>query len=217
MAAWSFFKGYYSFGVSLLVGFYSMLRTGEILSLRSSSMMSGPKDKQVVISLGFTKAGKRQGAAESVILGYQPAVQLTKRWKPLVNPSASFVSSSAKWRALFNERLSGLQLEKYQFRPYSLRRGGATFWFSKHQNLDKLLIQGRWASQKTARIYLNEGLAMLTSMDLLSSHPSLKPYLHIFERALSTLNFATLAPPAKGGRTGGRGKRGPKAIKRQKV
>lgn len=177
--------------------------------------MSGPRDKQIVISLGLTKAGKRQGAAESVILGFQPAVQLTKRWKSLVSPSATFVSSSAKWRNLFNECLCALGMDKYHFRPYSLRRGGATYWFAKRQSMDRLLIQGRWASQKTARIYLNEGLSMLTSMDLPVSHPNIKPFLHIFEHTLSSSNFTTLEPP--GGRRGGRGMKGPKAMKRQKV
>eukprot|EP00438_Fugacium_kawagutii_P036234 Skav234091 [mRNA] locus=scaffold212:164975:165838:- [translate_table: standard] len=218
MAGWAFFKGHYSFGISLLVGYYGMLRTGEVLNLRSSAMMTNPRDKQVVISLGYTKSGKRQGAAESVILGYQPAVQLLKRWKCLAKPTSSFASSSAKWRNLFNESLSALKMEQYQFRPYSLRRGGATFWFAKHQNMDRLLIQGRWASQKTARVYLNEGLAMLTSMDLPASHPNIRPFLGIFEHTLSTLNFATLEPPAKGGRTGGRGKKRQQAMKkRQKV
>ena len=32
MAGWAFFKGHNTFGVSLAVGFYSMLRSGELLS-----------------------------------------------------------------------------------------------------------------------------------------------------------------------------------------
>ena len=31
MVGWAFFHGHFSFGVSLLVGFYAMLRTGELL------------------------------------------------------------------------------------------------------------------------------------------------------------------------------------------
>eukprot|EP00438_Fugacium_kawagutii_P027558 Skav207077 [mRNA] locus=scaffold1909:466964:476771:+ [translate_table: standard] len=96
MAGWSFFKGHYSFGISLLVGFYSMLRTGEILNLRSSHMLSGPQDKQIVISLGLTKAGKRQGAAESVILGYAPAVKLAKKWKSLATVSRYIMAPGAQ-------------------------------------------------------------------------------------------------------------------------
>ena len=94
----------------------------------------------------------------------------------------------------------------HQFRPYSLRRGGATFWFGRHQSLDRLLIQGRWASQKTARIYLNEGLAMLASMHLPKSHPNLRPFLNIYTQTARNLNFSTLEPPVPG-RSGGLGKK----------
>ena len=48
-----------------------MLRSGELLGLRSSHVLCAPKDRQVLISLGLTKGGKRQGAAESVILGIE--------------------------------------------------------------------------------------------------------------------------------------------------
>ena len=206
MAGWAFFKGHYSFGVSLLTGFFAMLRTGEVHGLRSAHLMCGPKDKQVIVSLGLTKGGKRQGAAESVILGYEAAVLLVKQWKHVALPTTPMVKNSGQWRKLFNECLEALNLHEYQFRPYSLRRGGATYWFSKHHNLDRLLIQGRWASQRTARIYINEGLAMLASMNLPSSHPSLKPFLAVFERTLHSLNFTTLEPPVSTGRPGGRGK-----------
>ena len=218
MAGWAFFNGWNSFAVSLLVGYYAMLRTGEVLMLRSSNLMAQGTDKQVVVSLGMTKGGKRQGAAESVILGYEPAVLVVRRWKQLAQPSTPLVRSSAQWRKLFNQCLKSLGLEDHMFRPYSLRRGGATFWFGKHQSLDRLLIQGRWASQRTARIYINEGLAMLTSMDLPPSHPNLKPFLSIFSRTVQHLNFSTLEPPvSKTGSTGGRGrKKGQRTLQRQK-
>jgi len=218
MAGWAFFKGWNSFAVSLLVGFYCMLRTGEILGLRSSHLFCGSKDRQVVVSLGLTKGGKRQGAAESVILGFEPAALLVKKWKSLAQSTTPFVKSSAHWRKLFNDCVSALHLESYQFRPYSLRRGGATYWFSKHQSLDRLLIQGRWASQKTARIYVNEGLSMLASMQLPRSDPNLKPYLNVFAQVSQKRNFSTLEPPVlKTGRTGGRGRKtrhGPKRAKK---
>ena len=207
MAGWAFFKGWYAFGVSLMLGFYSMLRTGELHGLRSSHLLCGRHDKQIVISLGLTKGGKRHGAAESVILGFEPAVSLVKRWKSLVDPVTPLVKSTAKWRKLFNECLDALNLTTFKFRPYSLRRGGATYWFSKHQSLDRLLVQGRWASQKTARIYINEGLSMLTSMQLPKTHPNLKPYLTVYANTLRDLNFFTLEPPVNTVSKGGRGRK----------
>eukprot|EP00438_Fugacium_kawagutii_P001652 Skav236323 [mRNA] locus=scaffold97:171922:176667:+ [translate_table: standard] len=146
MVGWSFFHGHNSFAVSLLVGYYCMLRTGELLALRSSDLLTSPRDSQVLIGLGYTKGGKRHGAAESVILGYEPAVLLTQQWKQIATPSTKLARTIAGWRALFNECLKGLGLEAHQFRPYSLRRGGATFWFAKHQSFDRIMVQGRSGS-----------------------------------------------------------------------
>eukprot|EP00438_Fugacium_kawagutii_P030707 Skav213061 [mRNA] locus=scaffold364:550493:557908:- [translate_table: standard] len=105
MAGWAFFKGYNSFGVSLVLAFYTMLRTGEVLSLRSSHLLCGPDDKQAVISLGMTKGGKRRGAAESVILGHEPGVFLVKAWKQKAVLASPFCTSAKQWRSRFNEPL----------------------------------------------------------------------------------------------------------------
>ena len=210
MAGWAFFKGHYSFGISLIIGFYTMLRSGELLALKASHVLCSSKERQALISLGFTKGGKRQGAAESVILGMDSAVSLTRRWRSLCSPSTPLVTSPVQWRALFSECLTSLGLESFGFRPYSLRRGGATWWFSKHQSLDRILIQGRWAALKTARIYLNEGLAMLARTTINFEHPRLKSYLQVYHRTVRTLDFSTLEPSAKAERSGGRGSKSSK-------
>lgn len=90
LAGWGFFKGYNNFAISILIGFYAMLCTGKICSLYSSYMVCGTCNKYVLISLGLTKGGKRQGAAESVILGFEPAVLLTKQWKAIADPVTCF-------------------------------------------------------------------------------------------------------------------------------
>lgn len=59
LMGWVFFKGEFTFEILLLVGFYTMLRTGA------------------------------HGAAENVILGYQPAVTLVKYWKSIASPEES--------------------------------------------------------------------------------------------------------------------------------
>ena len=127
MAGWAIFKGWISFAVSLLVGFYSMLRTGEILGLLSSHMTLGSGDGQALINLELTKGGKRHGAAESVVLGYEPVVRLLRCWKTAGTPSTRLTPSPVKWRALFNLCLQGLKIHDVGFRPYSLRRGGPRF------------------------------------------------------------------------------------------
>ena len=215
MVGWAFFKGHVTFGVSLLIGFYTMLRTGELLGLRSSHMITTPRQKQVLISLGMTKGGKRHGAAESVILGFEPAVLLVKQWMNKAAPATPLARSPAQWRALFAQCLQDLKLTQYEFRPYSLRRGGATFWFSKHQSLDQILVQGRWHTQKSARIYLNEGLSVLASMRIPIQNPNIHPFFTVFHNTVKTPRFGTLEPP-QSGRSGGRGKRGKRRVRAPK-
>ena len=183
-----------------------MLRTGEILGIVSSHIECGPRATQALINLGLTKGGKRHGAAESVVLGFEPAVRVLQTWKKACSPATHLTLSPAKWRALFNKCLEDLSIQDLGFRPYSLRRGGATFWFQKHQNLDRILIQGRWHTQKSARIYLNEGLAVLSQMKLPATDARLKPFLTVFRNFLLRPSISTLEPPPKGGRGGGRGK-----------
>ena len=127
MCGWAIFNGWISFAVSLMIGFYSMLRTGEILGLLSSHIECGATSLQALISLGLTKGGKRHGAAESVVLGFEPAVRVLRHWKGLATPETHLTPSPPRWRALFNECLQALGIQDWGFRPYSLRRGGATF------------------------------------------------------------------------------------------
>ena len=84
--------------------------------------------------------------------------------------------------------MEALNLCALNFRPYSLRRGGATHWFSKHGSLDRVIVLGRWQAHRTARIYLNEGLAVMAEMAIPKSH--LKPFLVIFRANSSKPRFA---------------------------
>ena len=206
MVGWSFFHQHVTFGISLLLGYYGMLRTGEILGLRSSQILCSNKESTIVMSLGLTKGGKRQGAAESAVIGYDKVVHLVRQWKHLAVDSTPLAHSPGNWRSKFNEALTALKLDGFGFRPYSLRRGGATWWFAHHHSLDKILVQGRWQAPKTARIYINEGISILAELSLPVSHPSLSPFLKVFSRYCTRLTLSTLEPPVPGS-AGGRGKR----------
>ena len=207
LCGWACFHNHYSFAISLLIGFYGMMRTGEILGLKRKDFNAEPSSRHVLISLGLTKSGKRAGAAESVVIGHDTAVQPILRWMSLAPLSASVAYSPSKWRGLFQQALVALKIESFGFRPYSLRRGGATWWFAKHHSLDRLLLQGRWHSAKTARIYLNEGLSVLAELKLSANDPRIKSFLTIFRSRLVHPKFTTLEPPVtKTGRNGGHGK-----------
>ena len=156
----------HAMALSLLLGFYGMLRTGEVLAIRNKDVTVDLASHTAVISLGLTKGGKRAGAAESVTVSVVDVCRRLAQWKTSTPPGSLLVASPTQWRKSFSDALKALHLETWEFRPYSLRRGGATFWFSKHGSLDRILLQGRWMAARTARVYLNEGLSVLTEMNI---------------------------------------------------
>ena len=164
--------------LSLLLGFYSMLRTGELLGVRNKDVTIDDRHRTAVIALGLTKGGKRTGAAESVTVTVAEVIRRLSQWKRSTSPGSVLTPSPYTWRKKFSAALSALGLEQWDFRPYSLRRGGATFWFSQHGSLDRILLQGRWMAARTARTYLNEGLAVLTEMNIPPA--KLKPFHTVF-------------------------------------
>ena len=75
--------------------------------------------------------------------------------------------------------------------------------FGRHGSLDRLLIQGRWASSKTARIYINEGLAVLAELKW-AFNGTAQAYQRQFQKSLrvplQTLELHPKGGPGEGGR-----------------
>ena len=193
------------FALSLLIGFYGMLRTGEVLGLARHQVEVSSYRGPAILSLGMTKGGKRAGAAESITISVQEVIRRLFQWKS--SKITFLVPSSHQWRQKFSTALTAVGLASFDFRPYSLRRGGATFWFAKHGSLDKLLVQGRWSAVKTARVYINEGLANLAEMSLPAA--TLRGFTSIYTRSISYALPSLEHTPKRSG-PGGRGKRGKK-------
>ena len=166
MVGCALFKEKPTLALSFLLAFHGLLRTGELLALKCSQVhISSPKGP-AVISLGLTKGGKRQGAAESVTVYMEDICRRLFQWTRHVPVGASLTGPAHKWRKDFAAILATLGFSEWDFRPYSLRRGGATHLFSLQGSFDKLLITGRWQSAKTAKLYLNQGLAVLAELKL---------------------------------------------------
>ena len=212
MCGWSVFTKQYSFGLSLLVAFYGLLRTGELLALQGHQIHMTSASQPAVISLGLTKSGKRQGAAESITITDVQVLKLLWHWKKTQPRFAFLTSKPHKWRATFSECCTALKLDEWGFRPYSLRRGGATDLFLKTNSLDHVLIAGRWTAIKTAKIYLNSGLAMMADLQIPQRY--LAPYHLVFANYLKVP--PKLEPALKQSRTGGRGNKDKKSRKRKK-
>lgn len=62
------FRQEHLFALSLLLGFFGMLRAGELLNVRKRDISQSSASSVAVISLGMTKGGQRAGASESVTI-----------------------------------------------------------------------------------------------------------------------------------------------------
>ena len=172
MVGWSFFHKKFQFGLSLLVGFYGLLRTGELLGLQNFQVQMISPSQPAVLSLGLTKSGKRQGAAESVTLTEAPVLRFLWDWKRTAKAHDFLTAKPHIWREQFNECLRAMKLSPWEFRPYSLRRGGATFYAVKSGSLDRVLLLGRWTAIKTVQAELEIPNVLL------------KPFHQVFAHAL---------------------------------
>lgn len=188
------------FALSLLLGFHGLLRAGELLGIRKQHVVQAGPRSPAVISLGLTKSGKRAGASESVTIREEETLRRLWQWLMTPDSPTLLCGTAHSWRKAFNDCLSSCHLD---FRPYSLRRGGATMYFGRHGSLDRLLVQGRWASSKTARIYINEGLAVLAELRIAFNRTA-QAYQRQFRKSLQS-PLPNLEPHPKG-RPGGRGK-----------
>ena len=131
MVGWSIFNEQFRFSISLLVAFYGLLRMGELLALQVWQIQISRPTEPIVISLGLTKTGKRQGAAESITMSELSCIQLLCKWKS-VAPQYEFLTEKPHvWRDTFQRCLDGIGVSRWGFRPYSLRNGVQPHFLSK--------------------------------------------------------------------------------------
>jgi integrase len=154
-------------GVCLLMAFHCFLRTGEVVNLKAADIVLDRVRGRAVVNLGLTKGGIRRGAKESVTVHDSHLVEWISALLTRRLPGDSLLAcSAASFRKYFRDLCNFFRLQDFEFKPYSLRRGGATYWFRSTNNLQSVIHRGRWENSKTARIYVTEGLSMLTEIAL---------------------------------------------------
>jgi integrase len=167
-AGWCFKQGDVSMGLSLLVSFQCLLRTVELFLLQKQHIVVASDRRSAVLSLGYTKSGKRIGETEHVTLDDTRLVRLLSEHLGDKEPHYLLIGRSpSQWRSRFNKVMGIFSIhKKANFKPYSLRRGGATHLYSTTLNLSLLTTRGRWASAPTARLYVDEATVQLNALAL---------------------------------------------------
>lgn len=59
-----------------------------------------------------------------------------------------------------------LDLSSYRYLPYSLRRGGATWFFANSGSFSQTMMRGRWQHLKTCKLYIAEAQLALSQVAL---------------------------------------------------
>ncbi len=151
----------------LLLGFFALLRTGELLQVRPVDLLL--TDAQGIISLKDTKTGLRNAAQETVGFDDPLTLEILRALKASrISEGNSnvpiWLRSAQSFRNEFYHHCKRFDLQTFEFRPYSLRRGGATHLFQQTGSMEMALLKGRWSSSKVAKIYLSDGLSHLPGM-----------------------------------------------------
>lgn len=150
------------FAVLIALGFHALLRTGELLALRFCDLDIDLRCG--VVSLQASKGGLRTGSKEAFAVRDACTLNLLDTlWICRRHfPGQKLWSHSAQaFRQQLQSYLHYFRLCHMGFKPYSLRRGGATLLLQQGVPLEAILLRGRWKSVDVARLYLEDGLAQL--------------------------------------------------------
>jgi len=161
--------GHRRVGVGVLLAFDCLLRAGELAGLRREDVLDdgdarvGSEHRGVLLRLRHTKTG-----ANKSVEVLEPVV--VEQLRALVADTAPgarlFPFTVAVFRRRFKRVCAALGLSP-RYVPHSLRHGGATrYSHVKGWPVEDVMVRGRWASTKSARIYLQAGVALQMAMDI---------------------------------------------------
>jgi len=171
--------GYQSAALATLLGFHRFLRTSEFSQALVKHFIITKHGRGAHLMLVTTKTGPLENVSFSDPVLIKVLVRLLEGRRA----SESFLGLSPyQYRGLFAEaiRASGLPPN---FKPYSLRRGGASTYFRETGSMARAMELGRWKDLKTAKIYINLALLDLTEQLALQS-PRLSQRADAFWRVL---------------------------------
>lgn len=169
LAAYAVASSQWELAVMLLLGFECLLRTGELMALYPEDLLLGATTG--LCTLRNTKTSKRDSAQEVISINDSVTLELCKQFlklrKEWNTPTMPLWSASpGAFRRRFAQLCCIFGLEPQGFRPYSLRRGGATHTFQVTQSMESALLRGRWQSSRVARVYITDGLSYLPSLKM---------------------------------------------------
>lgn len=167
MAAFELANKNLEMAVILLLSFHCLLRTGEAMNLCGTDVLLGSNSG--ILQLRSTKTSQRFAANDAlsitdplVIQILQTLLEIRTHQRCLETPLWN--GSPQLFRSRFKTLMLAYDLESHNFRPYSLRRGGATYTFQTTHSMEFTLARGRWESSRVAKVYISDALSYLPKL-----------------------------------------------------
>jgi integrase len=153
-------EGKFGLAFAVLLAFECYLRTGEWVRLVPEQVVFA--DRGLVVDLGETKGTARRGGKDVVSTQDPLLCHFARKALSATPPASTFVQmSESHFRRWFRKSLKALELEKSELTPYSFRRGGCSSAVLNGTPVSTVIHGARWTDARTARIYIQEGAAML--------------------------------------------------------
>ena len=113
----------------------------------------------MTLILRDTKGARLRGVAfETVVIKDPVAISILVKYKAAGRVHL-FNGTSAEFSALYKSAVAFFRLSHPKPTPHGIRRGGASWHFQVHGSYDGTVEHGRWATVRSARIYINEAAA----------------------------------------------------------
>ena len=145
---WSYMRA----AIMGFLGFDCCLRTEEMSELRMSDVHVG--ESKAVIGLQQSKTGQRNAGYEGVVVHDPRLCRLLRSLKCILLPGDHLLDTTVgAVRSVFRRAMAALDFHSPRYQLYSLRRGGATFFFQVGNSLRVSQLRYRHANSKTSRSY----------------------------------------------------------------
>ena len=157
--------GYPEMTAIVLLAFHRFLRPMDYLQVKVGQFLFPRKDAAHLVLADTKTTG-----TTSIPISDPAIIRLLHIFTCRRQPGDFFMPQSPReFRLLFDAAIRAIGLSR-SFKPYSLRRGGASCFFQATGNYNRTMELGNWRHLTTAKIYVNTALLELTQSQLLDTH-----------------------------------------------
>ena len=153
-------RGEVEAGLFCILAFDTFCRANELLKLVRDDVTLPSGDMPGGIRLRDTKTGRNQSVTLRHPLAVAALRLLVETAKDPITPL--FTISYPKLLSVLKSTQQRMGVPANRIiTPHCFRHGGASFWFTKSVPMQDIITRGRWASDKSAKVYIQAGAALI--------------------------------------------------------